>query len=135
MTVETSSHPKGSLLIERASDGQVPFYTRLQLLTKNCTKLMTMKIDPGTQLNPIPLGRYWKLFPQKVEETRYPEPSSLSSTAHTWISHNGKPKPFLGHFVVKVQHATLPSHTLSGFYVFEDATSPQSYSPTLLWRC
>ena len=37
--------PEGSLLAERASDGQVSFYTRLHLTTKNGMKLMTVKID------------------------------------------------------------------------------------------
>ena len=44
----------------------------------------------------IPLSRYWNLFPQKVDETRSPKLNLLSPTAHTWISHDGKPKPFLG---------------------------------------
>ena len=99
--VETSSQPKVSLLTEREFNNQVSFYTRFQLTTKNGTKLMTMKIDSGAQVNTIPLSRYQKLFPQKVDETRYPKPSSLSPTAHIWISHDGKPKTFLGHFELK----------------------------------
>ena len=65
------------------------------------------------------------VFPKKVNETRYPKLNSLSPTAHTWISHDGKPKPFLGHFIAKVQYATLPRSYPVCFYVFQDATSPQ----------
>ena len=133
-SVETWTHPEGSLLTERASNSQVLFYTRLQLPRKNGTKLMTVKIDPGAQVNTIPLSRYQKLFPKKVNETRYPEPHSLSPIAHTWISHDGKPKPFLDHFIAKVQHATLPRSYPVHFYVCEDATSPRPYSPMLHQR-
>ena len=77
--VKTSSHPKGSLLTETVSDRQVSFYTRLQLPTKNGMKLMTIKIDPGAQVDTIPLSRYQKLLPPKVNETRYPKPNSCSS--------------------------------------------------------
>ena len=45
-------------------------------------------------------------------------------THHTWISHDGSPKPFLGHFIINVLHATEPKTYPIHFYVFEDATSP-----------
>ena len=45
-------------------------------------------------------------------------------THHTWISHNGLPKPFLGHFIVEVAHAKEPRTYPVRFYIFEDATSP-----------
>ena len=95
---ETSAYPvEGSLLMERASDGQVSFYTCLMLPTKNDTKTMTVKIDPGAQVTTIPLSQYWKLFPNKFTETRYPKSGSLIPTTHTWISHDGTPKPVLGY--------------------------------------
>ena len=123
--VEASQHPKGSLLTERASGSKVLFYTHLQLPMKNGTKMMTTEIDPGAQVNTIPLSRYQKPFPHKINESRYPKPSSLSPTSHTWISPSGTPKPFLGHFVGKVNHATLPRLHPTRFYIFEDATSFQ----------
>ena len=46
-------------------------------------------------------------------------------TAHTWISHDGSPKPFLGHFVAEFKHASEPRSYPICFYVFEDANSPQ----------
>ena len=69
-SVETSLHPKGSLLTETTSNSQASSYMRLQLLIKNGTKYMTVKIDPGAQVNTTPLRRYQKLFPQKLDETR-----------------------------------------------------------------
>ena len=83
------------------------------------------KIDTGAQVNTIPLSKYQKLFPHKINDSRYPKPSSLSPTAHTWMSHNGSPKPFLGHFVAEVQHATEPRSYPTCFYVFEGSTSCQ----------
>ena len=107
-SVETSTQPEGFLYTERASDGQVSFFTKLQLPTKHGIKLMTMKKDHIAQVNTIPLSRYQKFYPHKVNETRFPKPSTLSLTSHTWILHDGSPKPFLGHFIAEVQHATLP---------------------------
>ena len=45
-------------------------------------------------------------------------------THHTWISHDGSPKPFLGHFIVEVAHAKESRIYPIRFYVFEDATNP-----------
>ena len=92
--IETSTYPKeSSLLTERASDGQVSFYTCQMLPTKNGTKTMTIKIDPGSQVKTIPLSQYWKMFPHKLTETRYPKPGTLILTAHTWIVHDGTSWP------------------------------------------
>ena len=68
---------------ESVSDSQLSFYTRLQLPTYDGTKLMTIKIDPGVQVNTMPLIKYHKLFPQKVDDSRFPKPNALSPTAHT----------------------------------------------------
>ena len=38
---------------------------------------------------------------------------------NTWISHNGLPQPFLGHFIVEIAHAKEPIR----FYVFEDTST------------
>ena len=40
------------------------------------------------------------------------------------MSHDGLPKPFLGHFVTEVSHAKEPRTYPIRFYVFEDATNP-----------
>ena len=111
--------------MERASDGQVSFYTCLLLPTKNGMEMMTIKINPGAQVSTIPLIQYQKLFPHKLIESRYPKPATLIPTAYIWISHNGTLKPFLGHFITKVNHAMLLRLYPTWFYVFEEATSPQ----------
>ena len=84
-----------------------------------------MKINPGAQVNTIPLNWDCKLFPQKVNETRYPIPNSLSPTAHTWTSYHGKPNIFLGHFIAKVQHATLPRSYPCILFCFQGCNFPQ----------
>ena len=76
--------------------------------TRDRTKLMMVKIDPGAQVNTIPLSRYHTLFPTKLNKSRYPKAHALLPTAHSWMSHNGSPKPFLGHFVADVKHASEP---------------------------
>ena len=85
---------------------------------------MIVKIDPGTQVNRIPLSKYCTLYPNKLTKSRYPKTKTLMPTHNTWISHNGLPKPFLGHFIVEVAHAKEPRMYPVRFYVFEDATSP-----------
>ena len=113
--------------MESASDGQVPFYTHLQLPALDCTKTMTVKIDSGAQVNTIPLSRYCILFPKKLTKSRFPKAKALLPTHHTRISHDGLPKPFLGHFIVKVSHATEPKTYPVCFCVFEDAISPHIF--------
>ena len=49
---------------------------------------------------------------------------SLIPTHHTWISHDGSPKPYLGHFIAEVAHAKESRMYPARFYVFEDATNP-----------
>ena len=87
---------------------------------------MTVKIDPGAEVNTIPLSRYCALFPKKLTKSRYLKAKALLPTHHTWTSHDGSlvPKPFLAHFIVDVLHATESKMYPVHFYVFEDATSP-----------
>ena len=85
---------------------------------------MTVKIDPGTQVNTIPLSKYHTLYPNKLTKSRYPNAEFLIPTHHSWIFHSGLSKPFLGHFIVEVAHAKAPRTYPVRFYVFEDATSP-----------
>ena len=85
---------------------------------------MTIKIDPGAQVNTITLSKCHALFPNKLTKSRLPKPNALLPTAHTWMSHIGLPKPFLGHFVAEVMHASEPRSYPTQFYIFEDTTSP-----------
>ena len=112
--------------MERASDGQVAFFTCLNLPAQSGTKTMVVKIDPGTQVNTIPLSRYHTLFPNHLTKSRYTKAKSLMPTHHTCISHDGLTKPFLGHFIIEVAHAKEPRMYLIRFYVFEDVTNPQN---------
>ena len=85
---------------------------------------MVVKIDPGTQVNTIPFSRNHTLYPNHLNKSRYPKAKSLQPTNHTWMSHDGLPKPFLGHFITEIPHAKEPRTYPVRFYVFEDATNP-----------
>ena len=85
---------------------------------------MVVKIDPGTQVNTIPLSRYHQLYSNCLNKSRYPKAKALMPTDHTWISHDGLPQPFLGHFIVEVAHVQEPRTYPVRFYVSEDATIP-----------
>ena len=125
LLIVTSGHcAEGMLFTESTADGQVAFHTCLQIPSHNGTKSMTIKIDPGAQVNTIPLSKYCKLFPKKLTKSKYPKAKALLPTKHTWIAHNGLPKPFLVHFVTEVMHASEPRSYPTCFYMFEDATSP-----------
>ena len=122
------------LYTERASDGQVAFFIHLNLPAQSGTKTMVVKIDPGTQVNTIPLSRYCTLYPNKLNKSRFPKAKSLMPTHHTWISHDGSPKPFLGHFIVEVVHAKESRTYPVRFYVLEMPLTLTSSFPMLHWR-
>ena len=109
---------------ESASDGQVAFYTYLQLPSHDGTKILTVKIDPGAQVNTIPLRNYHLLFPKRLAKSKFPKDKALLPTNLTWISHNGLPKPFLGHYITEVMHDSEPRSYPTHFYMFEYTTSP-----------
>ena len=123
-SITTGSWAEGKLYMESASDGQVVFYTCLHLPARSGAKTMTVKIDPGNQVNTILLSKYSYLFPNKLTKSRYPKAKSIMPTHHTWISHDGLPKPFLGHFIVEVVHVKEPRMYPARFYIFEDTTNP-----------
>ena len=115
---------EGTLLPKCTSDGQVIFYTWLHLTPRTGMKHWTVKINPSASVNTIPLSRYQKIFPQKIAENKYPKPSSLKPTSHSWISHDSSPQPFLGQFITDIRHVSQARSYPTCFYVFEDATSP-----------
>ena len=112
---------ESSLLTEHTSDGQAVLYTHLMFPMKNRMKTMTVKINPGTQVNTIPLSRYQKIFSHKVDLAKYPKQGALIPTKYSWIFHNGKTQPFLGHFITDFSHASQPRSYPMQFYVFKDA--------------
>ena len=71
-SITTGSRAEGKLFMERASDGQVAFYTCLDMPARSGTKTMVVKMDPGAQVNTIPLSRYCTLFPNHLNKSRYP---------------------------------------------------------------
>ena len=97
---------EGTLLTECTSNGQVAFYTQLHLPTRTSMKHLTVKIDPSASVNTIPLSRYQKTFPQKIAANKYPKPSSLILTSHSWMPHDGSPQPFLGQFIIDMRHVS-----------------------------
>ena len=44
------------LYMDRAPDGQKSFHTTLQLVSKQGCKSLLVKVDPGADVNTIPLG-------------------------------------------------------------------------------
>ena len=122
-SITTGSQAEGKLFMGRVSDGHVAFYTCLDLPAQSGTKTMVVKIDPSAQVNTIPLSRYQTLFPNCLNKSRYPKAKALMPTGHTWISHDGSPQPFLGHFIVEVAHAKEPRMYPVRFYVFENDTN------------
>ena len=50
---------------------------------------MMVKVDPGAQVNMIPLSQYQKISTHKISETRFSKPNTLSQPSLTWISHDG----------------------------------------------
>ena len=53
-SITTGSQAEGKIYMESASEGPVAFFTHLHLPAQSGTKTMTVKIDPGTQVNTIP---------------------------------------------------------------------------------
>ena len=45
-----------------ASDGQTSFHTTLQMVTKQGSKSLPFKVNPGTDVSTIPLSKYRKLY-------------------------------------------------------------------------
>ena len=122
-SIKTSAHPKeGSLFMEWASDSWVSFYTCRMLPTKNGTKSMMVKINLVFRWTQY----YWAgIGSSSSIKSASPGTPNWHPYPHFWISHYGKPKPFLGYFIANVNHVTEPRSYATCFYVFEDATSPQ----------
>ena len=57
------SNQEGRLLADTISDGHASFHTMLQMITKQGCKTIPVKVDPGAEVNTMPLSKYKKLFP------------------------------------------------------------------------
>ena len=95
------------------SDGHTSFHTTLQMLTKQGSKSLPVKVDPGADVNTIPLTKYRKLFPAQFTKAGNLKQKALQPTRHTWTAHNETPQKFLGYFIHDIHHRTIPSDSMS----------------------
>ena len=66
-----------------------PFILHIQLVTKHGCIYLPVKVDPGTDVNTIPLSHYKTLFPKHFTKDGHLKQIALRSTASTWSLHNG----------------------------------------------
>ena len=124
LTAPKPNDAGGKLITDTALDGQPSFHTTLQVITKQGTKPIPVKVDPGADVNTIPLSCYKELFRKNLTEAGHIKNNVLHSTSHLWSSYDNKPQRFIGYFITDVQHKTLPKTMQVRFEVFEDITSP-----------
>ena len=108
-----------------ASDGHTSFHTTLQMVIKQGSKSLPVKIDPGADVNTIPLTKYRMLFPAHFIKAGNLKQKALHPTRHTWAVHDETPQQFLGYFIADIHHKTIPEVLPIRFYVFKDTTSPK----------
>ena len=99
----TSPHPieaEGKLLTDTASNSQTSFHTTLQIITNHGTKPISVKVNPGTDVNTIPLSHYKKLFRKNFTKVGHLKHNVLHPTNHLWSLHDSKPQQFIGYFIV-----------------------------------
>ena len=120
----TTACDEGQLYTDWAPDGQTSFHTTLQMVTKQGFKPLPVKVDPGADINTIPLTCYKTIFPQHFTKDGHLKKNVLRSTASPWSLHDGQKKHFLGFFTIDIQHKTLPKLTPLSFYIFQDTKNP-----------
>ena len=75
-----------------ASDGQTSLHTTLQMITKQGSKSLLVKVDTGLDVNTIPLSKYRKLFPAHFTKADNLKQKSTHPTRHTWTVHVETPQ-------------------------------------------
>ena len=125
LTADRPPNPQDKLPTDVASDGQTSFHTTLQMITKQHTKPLLVKVDPGADVNTVPLSKYKKLFPTHFTKADNLKQKILHPTTHTWRAHDETPQKFLGFFITDIRHKTTADVLLVRFYVFKDTTSPK----------
>ena len=95
------------------------------MITKQGSKSIPVKVDPGTDVNTIPLSKCKKFFPVHFTKAGNLKQKALHPTRHTWTAHDDKPQQFLGFFIADIHHKTQPDGLSVRFYVFKDTTSPR----------
>ena len=124
-TSSTDSSPEGKLYTDVASDGQTSFHTTLQMVTKQGSKSLPVKVNPSADVNTIPLTKYRKIFPGHFTKAGNLKQKALHPTRNTWTVHDEKPQQFLGYFIADIHHKTQPEVLPIRFYIFKDTTSPK----------
>ena len=109
---------EGQFIRDRASDGHTSFHTTLQVDTKQGAKSITVKVDPGAEVNTIPFSQYRKLFKKNFTKAGNIKKNVLHPTSHLWSSHDSKPQQFLGYFITNIHHKTISNTLPVGFYIF-----------------
>ena len=115
---------EGQLITDRASDGHTSFHTTLQVDTKQGAKSIPVKVDPGAEVNTIPLSQYRKLFKKNFTKAGNIKSNVLHPTSHLWSSHDSKPQQFWGYFITNIHHKTNSKTLPVRFYIFQDTTNP-----------
>ena len=95
------------------------------MVTKQGSKSLPVKVNPGIDVNTIPLTKYRKLFPAQFTKVGNLKQKSLHPTRHTWTVHDETPQQFLGFFIADIHHKTQLEVLPIRFYVFKDTTSPK----------
>ena len=95
---------EGQLITDRASNGHTSFHTMLQVDTKQGAKSISVKVDPGAEVNTIPLSQYRKLFKKNFTKAGNIKNNVVHPTSHLWSSHDSKPQQFLGYFIINIHH-------------------------------
>ena len=125
LTSNTDSSPGGKLHTDVASDGQTSFHTTLQMVTKQGSKSLPVKVDPSADVSTIPLTKYRKLFPSHFTKAGNLKQKALHPTKHMWTAYDEMPQQFLRYFIADIHHKTQPEVLPIRFYVFKDTTSPK----------
>ena len=66
-----------------ASDGQISFHITLQMVNKQGSKSLPVKVNPGVDVNTIPLTKYRKLFLAHFTKAGNLKQKALHPTRHT----------------------------------------------------
>ena len=116
------SSQEGRLLTDITSDGHTSFHTMLQMITRHGCKSLLVQVDPGAEVNTMPLSKYKKLFPGHFTKPGNLRKKALQPIKHMWTAHNMGPQKFLGYFMMDIQHKTLPDILQFRFFVFNKST-------------
>ena len=95
------------------------------MITKQGSKPLLVKVDPGADVNTVPLSKYRKLFPTHFTKAGNLKQKILHPPTHTWRAHDETPQQFLGFFIADIHHKTTADALPVRFYVFKDTTCPK----------